>query len=224
MKTLPLKIDLHVHSNYSYDSIMTPEELVFYAKKKGLDGVAITDHDRIDGAFKISQKTDFPIIPGMEIYSSDGHIIALNVQETIPRGLSAQETVDRIHESGGIAVVCHPGSFFVRSVSIKVEAKFDAVETINASSFPFKYSIKQAQKLALKLGAPQVAGTDAHYGPELGFAYTLIDAENNTSEIVDAIKKGLCQPFGSPIPWRLRLEKILLSTRRSISEPKEKEK
>lgn len=203
---------------------MTPKELVFYARKKGLDGVAVTDHDRIDSAFKIAAETDFPIIPGMEIYSSDGHIVALNVQELIPRGLSASETVDRIHQSGGIAVACHPGSFFVRSVGKNVDAKFDAVETINASSFPFKYSIKQAQKLASKLGASQVAGTDAHYGPELGFAYTIIDAENAIDEIIRAIKKGLCQPFGRPIPWRLRLEKILLSTKRSISEPTEKGK
>ncbi len=197
---------------------MTPEELVFYAKKKGLDGVAITDHDRLDSALKIAAETDFPIIPGMEIYSSEGHIVALNVQEAIPRGLDANETVDRIHESGGIAVACHPSSFFVRSIGKNVDADFDAVETINASAFPFKYSIKQAQKLAVKLGASQVAGSDAHYGPELGFAYTLINAENTIDEIIKAIKKGLCEAFGRQIPWRLRLEKILLTTKRSISE------
>ena len=217
MKDLPLKIDLHVHSSYSHDSIMTPKELVYYARKKGLDGVAITDHGRIDGALKIAAETDFLIIPGMEIYSADGHIIALDVQEPVRKGLEADETVDQIHQNGGIAVACHPGSFFVRSLGRNVDADFDAVETINASSVPFKYSIKQAQKLASRLGASQVAGTDAHYGPELGFAYTLIEAEKEPGEIIRAIKEGLCQPFGRPIPWTLRLQKILLSTKRSIS-------
>lgn len=201
---------------------MTPKELVYYARKRGLDGVAITDHGRLDSALKIATETDFLIIPGMEIYSADGHIVALDVQEPIRKGLSADETVDRIHRSGGIAVACHPSSFFVRSLSKNINAEFDAVETINASSVPFKYSIKQAQKLASKLGASQVAGTDAHYGPELGFAYTLVDAGNVTGEIIRAIRKGLCQPFGRPIPWKLRLQKILLSTRRSISQHQEK--
>ena len=218
MKVLRLKIDLHVHSNYSHDSIMTPKELVYYSKKNGLDGVAITDHGRIDGAVKIAAETDFLIIPGMEIYSADGHIIALDVKEPVRKGMKADETVDQIHDNGGIAVACHPASFFVRSLSINIDAKFDAIETINASSVPFKYSTKQAQKLAVRLGASQVAGTDAHYGPELGFAYTLVESENKTDEIIRAVKAGRCQPFGRPIPWTLRLQKILLSARHSISE------
>jgi predicted metal-dependent phosphoesterase TrpH len=145
------------------------------------------------------------------------------VQEPVRKGLKADETVDKIHQNGGIAVACHPGSFFVRSLGRNVDAKFDAVETINASSVPFKYSIKQAQKLASRLNASQVAGTDAHYGPELGFAYTLIEAEKETDRIIRAIKEGLCQPFGRPIPWTLRLQKILLSARRSIPSSKKKE-
>lgn len=197
---------------------MTPKEIVYYSRKKGLDGVAITDHGRIDGAVKIAAETDFLIIPGMEIYSADGHIIALDVQEPVRKGLKADETVDQIHENGGIAIACHPGSFFVRSLNRNIDAKFDAVETINASSVPFRYSIKQAQKLAARLGASQVAGTDAHYAPELGFAYTLVESENKTDEIIKAVKTGHCQPFGRPIPWTLRLQKILLSAKRSISE------
>ena len=77
---MQLKIDLHVHTVYSYDSLITPKELVQYAKKRGLDGVAITDHDRLDSALKIARETDLLIVPGMEIESLNGHIVALGVR------------------------------------------------------------------------------------------------------------------------------------------------
>jgi len=213
---LQLKIDLHVHSNYSYDSLITPEELVFYAKKRELDGVAITDHDRIDGALKIAKETNFLIIPGIEISSLNGHIIALNVQEGIPQKLSVDETVDRIHELGGIAVACHPIALFKGSLGKHTNSKFDAVEVINSSAFPFNYSMRRSQQIASRLRLPCVAGSDAHYGPEIGHAYTIINAELNVEEIIKAIKKGLCQPFGKPIPLTTRLKRELLLLKRKL--------
>jgi len=211
---LPLKIDPHVHTHYSYDSLITPEELVFYAKKRGLDAIAITDHDRIDGALKIAKETDFLIVPGMEISSSNGHILALNVEELIPKKLSADETVDKIHEAGGIAVACHPVTFFKESLGNKANSKFDAVEVINASAFPFNYSVNNSRKMASRLGIAQVAGSDAHYGPEIGCAYTIVDAELEVGEIIKAISKGLCQPFGRAIPLTTRLKREILSLKR----------
>ena len=213
---MQLKIDLHVHSNYSYDSLITPEELVFYAKKRELDGVAITDHDRIDGALKIAKETNFLIIPGIEISSLNGHIIALNVQEGIPQKLSVDETVDRIHELGGIAVACHPIALFKGSLGKHTNSKFDAVEVINSSAFPFNYSMRRSQQIASPLRLPCVAGSDAHYGPEIGHAYTIINAELNVEEIIKAIKKGLCQPFGKPIPLTTRLKRELLLLKRKL--------
>ena len=83
---MQVKADLHVHSTYSSDSIITPKELVFYARKRGLNAVAVTDHNQVEGARKIAGETDFLIIPGTEVSSRDGHIIGLNVNEAIPRG------------------------------------------------------------------------------------------------------------------------------------------
>jgi len=211
---LQLKIDLHVHTHYSYDSLITPEELVVYAKKRGLDSVAVTDHDRIDGALKIAKETDFLIIPGMETSSSNGHILGLNVEEPIPKRLSADETVDKIHEAGGIAVACHPLTFFKESLGKNTNSRFDAVEVINASAFPFNYSVKNSRKMASRLGIAQVAGSDAHYGPEIGCAYTLVDAELEVDEIIKAISKGLCQPFGRAIPLTTRLKREILSLKK----------
>ena len=208
---MQLKIDLHVHTHYSYDSLITPKDLVFYAKKRGLDSVTITDHDRIDSALKIAQETDFPIVPGIEISSLNGHITGLDVQELIPRGLGVDETVDRIHDAGGIAIACHPVTFFKGSVGEHTSSKFDAVEVINASAFPFKYSVKHGEQLASRLGLPRVAGSDAHYGPEIGCAYTTVDAEMDVDSIIKSISKGLCQPFGRAIPLKMRLKRELLT-------------
>jgi len=211
-----LKIDLHVHTTYSSDALITPKELVFYAKKCGLEGVAVTDHDRIDGALKIAKETDFLIVPGIEISSLNGHIIGLNVDELVPAKLSVDETLDRIHEAGGIAVACHPVTFFKESLKGHISARFDAVEVINASAFPFSYSVRRCEEIASRLGIAGVAGSDAHYGPEIGYAHTLVDAESDVDEVVDAIRKGLCSPYGKAIPLTMRFKKQLLLLKRKF--------
>ena len=204
---MQVKADLHVHTIYSHDSLITPKDLVFYAKKRGLTAVAITDHNTVEGALKIAKETDFLIIPGIEVSSRNGHIVGLNLQEPVEKGLSADETVDKIHEAGGIAVACHPFALFKGSLGKHTNAKFDAIETINASAFLFNRCTKKAQEIADRFGIPCVAGTDAHYGPAIGYAYTLIDAEPQVDAISKAITKGLCQPFGKPIPATLKLER-----------------
>lgn len=204
-----IKVDLHVHSTYSSDSIITPKELVFYAKKRGLDAVAVTDHDQVEGARKIAKETDFLIIPGTEVSSLDGHIVGLNIQEVIQRGLSSEETADRIHQQGGIAVACHPYALFKGSVGKHVNKKFDAVETKNASSFPYWSASRKAELLADKFGLPKVAGTDAHIGQAIGCAYTAINAELNAEAILKAIVAGHCQPFGGAMPFSVRIRNQL---------------
>jgi predicted metal-dependent phosphoesterase TrpH len=201
-----VKADLHVHTTYSRDSVITPKELFFYAKKRGLTAVAVTDHNQVEGALKIAKETDFLIIPGTEVSSLNGHIVGLNVTELIPRGLSADETVERIHDAGGLAVACHPYALFKGSIGKHVSSKFDAVEAINASAFPFNRATHKAHLLAEKLKLPKVAGTDAHYGPVIGQAYTLIDSEADLESVIKAIANGQCEPAGKAISLALRLE------------------
>ena len=205
---MQINVDLHVHSNYSKDSLITPKDLVYYARKRGLTAVAVTDHNQIKGSLKIARETDFLVIPGTEVSSADGHIVALNLSELIPRGLSAPETVDRIHRAGGIAIAVHPYAWFKGSLTSHVkDAKFDAVETINASAFPFNRCKRKATEIAQKLGLPSVGGTDAHYGPTIGYGYTAADCEPTVDAIIEAIKKGNCQPFGQPVPLTLTLQR-----------------
>jgi predicted metal-dependent phosphoesterase TrpH len=204
---LQLKIDLHVHTIYSVDSLITPEEVAYYAKRRGLDAVAVTDHDRLDSALRMSKEKDFLILPGMEITSSDGHLVALNIQDPVPKGLTVEETVDKIHNAGGIAVACHPGAMFKGSLGDRTTSMFDAVEVVNSSAIPFRYSVKRGEQIAFRHKLARVAGSDAHYGPEIGCAYTLVEAEPNADDIVNAIRRKQCQPFGKAIPLTVRLKR-----------------
>ncbi len=214
---MQIKADLHVHTTYSKDSLITPKDLIYFAKKRGLNAVAVTDHNQLEGARKIAKETDFLIIPGMEVSSRDGHIVALNVQELIPRGLSAIETVERIHKAGGVAIACHPYVYFKGCLRDNVCATFDAIEVINARAFPFKSSVKKAEQTAKKLGLSRVAGTDAHYGPQIGYAYTVIEAaEPSVEAITKAIVEGDCQPFGEPVPAILNAQQEFQRLKRMI--------
>ena len=214
---MKINADLHVHTTYSSDSMITPKDLVYYAKKRGLNAIAVTDHNQIEGAHKIAKETDFLIIPGMEVSSSDGHIVALNVNELIPRGLSAFETVERIHKAGGVAIACHPYVYFKGCLRENVCETFDAIEIINARAFPFKYSIKKAEETAKKFGLSRVAGTDAHYGRQIGYAYTVIETtEPSVEAITKAIIDGHCQPFGQQVPFIVNLEQELQRLKRMI--------
>ena len=215
---MQIRADLHVHTTYSKDSLITPKDLVYYAKKRGLNAVAVTDHNQLEGAYKIAKETDFLIIPGMEISSSDGHIVALNVSNLIPRGLNAVETVERIHEAGGIAIACHPFVLFKGALKENVCETFDAIEIINARAFPFKRSVKKATQTADRLKLSRVAGTDAHYGPQIGYGYTVIEtSEPSVKAIARAIVEGHCQPFGTPVPLTLNLMQEFQRVKRRLN-------
>lgn len=104
-----IKLDLHIHSQYSEDGSGSPKEIIKILKKKGLQGMAMTDHNNIEGSLnsiKVAPK-DFIVIPGVEISTLDGHILALNVRENIKRERSVEETIDKINDIGGTPIVPH---------------------------------------------------------------------------------------------------------------------
>jgi predicted metal-dependent phosphoesterase TrpH len=214
VKSLSLKIDLHVHTCYSPDAVTTLKEVITYSKKRGLDGVAITDHDTLAGALKL-RNSELIIISGIEITTRSGHLLALNVTTPIPPKLDINETIRRIHEAGGIAVAPHPTVIY-KSAPSRQTSSYDAIEVMNAAAIPFQLFTYLNQKLAARLSLPQTAGSDSHYGPEIGAAYTVIEADPDVDEIVRAIKKGATIPVGKSIPWRTRLKGEALSLKRKI--------
>ncbi len=209
-----LKIDLHVHTCYSRDSSITLKQLVSFAKKRGLDGVAVTDHNTVEGALKLKTR-DILVVPGIEVSTSNGHLLGINVTTPIPAKLGIEETIRLIHEAGGIAVAPHPTAFYKSPPSRRVSS-YDAVEVMNASSVPFSVLTHYSRKFAEGLGLPQTGGSDSHYAPEIGSAYTVVEADAAVDEIVSAIKKGNVYPMGRGIPWKTRLERSLLRLKRKM--------
>jgi predicted metal-dependent phosphoesterase TrpH len=211
---LVLKIDLHVHTCYSPDSSITLKEVIKYSKKKGLDGVAITDHNTIKGALRLKTR-DIILVPGIEVSTLNGHLLGLNIDTLIPAKLGIEETIRRIHEAGGIAVAPHPSAFYRSPPSQKISS-YDAIEVMNASSTPFQLFTRLSKNFADRLGLPQTGGSDSHYAPEIGAAYTVVEAEPDVDEIVDAIKRGATVPEGNGIPWRIRMGRAALGWKRKI--------
>ena len=216
MIDLRLKIDLHVHTNYSCDSTITLNQVVEYSQMRGLDGVAITDHDVATGALELVERaTKLVVIPGVEVTTSRGHVVALNTTRPIPTKLSPSETIQRIHETGGIAVAAHPTVFY-KGMGKQANSSFDAMEVINAAAFPFFLSTHLSRKLAIRLNLPQTAGSDAHHASEIGSAYTVIDSKRDVDSIVHAITKGKTVPCGNPIQWKQRLKRGYLGFKRKL--------
>jgi predicted metal-dependent phosphoesterase TrpH len=207
---LVLKMDLHVHSCYSHDGISSIREIIEYSKKRGLNGVALTDHNTCEGSMQLSRTNELLVLPGMEIDTTGGHILALNISKPVPSKLNPLETIRRIHEAGGIAVAAHPYAFGKtgKRQQLTKTSNFDAVEVVNSSAFPFFLSTNLSRKWAQQLGLPQTAGSDSHIPQTIGMAYTVIDADPEIDEIVRAIKKGATVPVGSSVPWTMRLRKL----------------
>ena len=209
-----LKIDLHVHTYYSRDSSITLKEVVAYSKKRGLDGVAITDHNIIKGALRLKTR-DMIVVPGIEISTLNGHLLGINVKTLIPAKLDIEETINRIHDAGGIAVAPHPFSFYKSPPSRQITS-YDAIEVMNASSMPFQLFTSLSKRFAVRKGLPQTGGSDSHYAPEIGAAYTVVEADPHIDEIVSAIKKGVTFPEGNGIPWKIRMGRAALDWKRRI--------
>lgn len=152
-----LKLDLHLHSYYSDDGIGAPEDFINVLQKRGLHGMALTDHNTIEGSLKaiaVAPK-NFIVIPSVEITTLDGHLLALNVTKNIPRSLSVEEAVEHIIDVGGIPIVPHLFrllSGIKKSNLQKIHSKLVAIEVFNACSLP-KTNLKIARTAhALNLG------------------------------------------------------------------------
>jgi predicted metal-dependent phosphoesterase TrpH len=130
----------------------------------------------------------------------------LNVRKVIPKGMSIQETVDYIHDEGGLAVACHPFAWFKGSLGDNITDNFDAIETINSSAFPFGSCTKKATETAERLNLAQIGGTDAHIPQSIGLAYAVLEAELTIEDVIKAILEKRSFAVGRPVSISLRVK------------------
>lgn len=197
---MEFKVDFHVHSDASPDGRHSLTKLVRAAKKKGIDALAVTDHNvctpvpaELDGVL---------LIPGCEVSTQSGHITALFLRKPLPKQLfsgaslpDASRTVEAIHLCGGFAVLAHP---FQNPQRKKEELpRFaDGIEAINARAcLKHTAANRKASAFAAESGLSAIGGSDAHAGNEVGNAYTVVSCEELTlSALRRAVEAGKTLP------------------------------
>jgi len=218
-----LAVELHTHSAASHDGRDSVELLLEQAEAVGLDALAVTDHDEIEASLEaVSLAPEYGLIgiPGVEVSTADGHVLALGVEELVPAGMGFAETLTYIRDRGGTAVVPHPFQESRSGVLAKITkdelATADAIEVYN-SRLLIGYANRQAKRFASRRGLPMTAGSDAHICEMVGQAITWVDADEPTSEaILDAIRDGRTEVDGKRTPWRVSFRQAAGGLRRRI--------
>ena len=198
------KVDTHIHTKYSGNSkkipvipdcISRPEKILKYADKRGIDFLAITDHDTIRGGIETEKLAPSRIIVGEEISTSDGELLGLFLNETIPPNLSAEESIDRVRNQGGLAIVPHPYSVICPCFKDLIhKLDIDGIEVFNAFHRDGVINRKASEENKIIKNA-SIAGSDAHTERMVGNAYTLFEG-NTIEDFYKAVKKKKTIPQG----------------------------
>ncbi len=189
-----MKVDLHIHTCYSKDSLTSLEAVIEACRKRGLDKVAITDHNTIAGALALQEMAPDLVIVGEEIKTNVGEIIAYFLEEEVPKGLPLQEAIARVHEQGGVVGVPHPLDRLRREAMgltplLTVIEQVDLLEVFNARTV-FPSDNRRALDLAREQGLLVSAGSDAHTACEIGHAYVEMPLFNDKEEFLRGLAQG----------------------------------
>jgi predicted metal-dependent phosphoesterase TrpH len=189
-------VDFHIHTRFSRDSILGEERFIRTAIARGLTHVAITNHNNVEGAIAVRDKVRelglddrLTVILGEEVSTTDGEVVGLFLQRTIPRGLSADETADAIHEQGGLVSIPHPFDPFRAShireqplIKLAEAGKIDAVEVFNSRVTLQRHNLKAAE-FAARYGIPGIAASDSHSSFEIAMSFNALPPFENAAEL-----------------------------------------
>lgn len=175
---------MHIHTTFSNDGRIDPYEAIELALERGLGCIAITDHNSFEAFDLIKDDGRVIVVPGEEVSSAEGHILAYGIDSFIQRGLSVLDTIDAIHDAGGYAFAAHPYRWWSGlGEDVTLSNPFDGIEAANARSY--RKDNRNAAALAKRIGCPVSAGSDAHTPPNLGSGYlTLSEDLSSWEEVV----------------------------------------
>jgi predicted metal-dependent phosphoesterase TrpH len=195
--------DFHCHTRFSPDSLLAEDRFISLALERGLTHVAVTDHNTIDGSVAVRARVEelghadrLTVILAEEVSSADGEIVALFIESTIPRDLSAEATADAIREQGGLVSVPHPYDPFRRS-HIRPEAlarlaetkRIDLIEVFN-SRVTFGRHNDEAREFAALHDLPGVACSDSHTAMEVAMSFNALPAFSTAAELQAALPEN----------------------------------
>jgi predicted metal-dependent phosphoesterase TrpH len=214
-----MRLDLHCHTRHSRDSLMTYDALLRRMDRRGMDMVAITDHNTIAGALAFHARAPERIVVGEEIKTTCGELIALFLEDEVPPGLSPEETIARVHAQGALVGASHPldrlrGEALGMENLELIRRKLDFLEVFNAR-MTFSNDNRLAREMAARWGLPGSAGSDAHAPSEVGRAYVDMPAFDGPQDFLDSLSLGqiggrLSNPFvhfySTYAKWHKRLE------------------
>lgn len=213
-----IRLDLHVHTMYSFDSSIDPCGLLEACRRRGLRGVAVTDHDTVRGGLSFAAELpELLIIPGSEIRSAEGEIIGLFLEEDVPPGLSAPETIARIREQGGVVVVPHPFDYVkLRRMTARrlrdLAGEIDALEVLNGKP-RYPGANGRAVRFAESVGLPATAGSDAHKAEHVGLVFIEMEEFTDKDGFLASLRTATIggdrySPWASQLDrWRARLRR-----------------
>lgn len=205
------RFDLHTHSFFSKDACNSPEELVAAARRRGLDGLAITDHDSCEAHGYMNRReipAGFLLVPGVEVSTAEGHLLCIGA--TLPRmkGRPAAEVVQAIKDAGGVAIPSHPFDKWRAGIRPKVLDTLDieVLEVFNAAVTSRRYN-DQALEYARRRGLKTTAASDAHHDSAVGVSTTVLEMEELTvPALLKALRDG-GRPEGQYLTFREGLKK-----------------
>ena len=189
-----LKADLHIHSEYSLDCNTPLDKIISRCQELGINCIAIADHGTAEGALKMQKLAPFQVIVAEEILTTQGEIMGMFLKETVPSGLTPQETIKRIREQDGLVNIPHPfeklrGSALKDWVIEEIADEIDLMEVLNSRS-PFKSNTEKAKDFAEKYGIVKGAGSDAHTTKEIGNAYLEMPEFNGKDEFLKSLAQA----------------------------------
>ncbi len=189
-----LKADLHIHTEYSSDCSMPLEKIINRCLEIGIDCIAIADHGTAEGALKMQSLAPFKVIVAEEILTPHGEIMGMFLKETVPSGLSVEQTISQIRAQGALVNIPHPFDTFRPSalnsrIIEKIVDQIDTIEVFNARE-PFRNPSTKAQAFAQKYDIPGTVGSDAHTIGEIGNACIEMPEFNSRDDFLRALRAG----------------------------------
>jgi predicted metal-dependent phosphoesterase TrpH len=181
-----LRVDLHLHSRYSHDSSTSLDALIARARECGLDRIALTDHNTVEGALRLAEMAPDLAIVGEEAKTREGEVIGLFITRRVPPYLRPEEAMDLIHEMGGLVYVPHPldrnRAHYSGERLVELAPRIDIVEVYNP--WAGAEANRAAASLAADLGKVTATGSDSHGTLELGRSWMEIEEFDGAADFL----------------------------------------